>query len=328
MEEIMTINNAEVITDLDVLETSDNRFMVANTQSIPYQLLKQKCTIPVFAKDNESTISHQEFIDIVGDAASLAFPNERILDPAVRVSHPIKGRIPSAVGKPANELSEHEKTQYFERAAFVYEIPSIEETVNGNRLSLTVGGVRAYNLENLYGRKSEERFKVFVGFKNWICVNLCVSTDGFQGDIRARTIQELLNRAFQLFAMFNAEKQLNILRNLADYALNEHQFAQLIGRMRMYPFLTSREKLGMPALELGDSQINTVIRDYYKDKSFCRDVDGNINLFRFYNLLTGANKSSYIDTFLDRTVNALSFTQVLLNSLKTGQYLWYLDHGQ
>lgn len=321
----MTINSAEVITDIEVSGTSDSRFMVANTQSIPYQLLKQKCTIPVFAKDNESTISHQEFIDIVGDAASLAFPNERILEPAVRVSHPIKGRIPSAVGKPANELREHEKTQYFERAAFIYEIPSIEETVNGNRLSLTVGGVRAYNLENLYGRKTEERFKVFVGFKNWVCINLCVSTDGFKDDLRARTTQELLNRAFQLFAMFNTQKQLNTLRNFADYVLNERQLAQLIGRLRMYPFLKASQKIGIPALELGDSQVNTVIRDYYKDTSFCRDDHGDINLWKFYNLLTGANKSSYIDTFLDRTVNALSFTQVILNSLRTGQYLWYLD---
>ena len=36
-------------------------------------------------------------------------------------------------------------------------------------------------------------------------------------------------------------------------------------------------------------------------------------------------RARYIDTFLDRSVNALSFTQVLLNSLRTGQYLWYLD---
>jgi hypothetical protein len=93
----------------------------------------------------------------------------------------------------------------------------------------------------------------------------------------------------------------------------------------MYPFLTSREKLGIPALELGDSQLNIVLRDYYKDKSFCRNDDGSIPLWRYYNLLTGANKSSYIDTFIDRTVNALSFTQVLLNSLRTGQYLWYLN---
>lgn len=324
----MTINNVEVITDLEIPEASDSRFMIANTSHIPYHLLKDKCTIPVFAKDNESTISHQEFIDLVGDAASLAFPNERILDPAVRVSHPIKGRIPSAVGKPANELKEHEKTQYFERAAFIYEIPSISENVNGNRLSLTVGGVRAYNLENLYGRKTEERFKVFVGFKNWVCINLCISTDGLRSDLRVRTTQELLNLVFQLFASFNAQKQLNTLRYLADYALNERQFAHLIGRLRMYPFLKAIQKIGIPSLELCDSQVNTVIRDYYKDTSFCRDDDGSINLWKLYNLLTGANKSSYIDTFLDRTVNALSFSQVLLNSLKSGQYLWYLDHGQ
>ena len=40
--------------------------------------------------------------------------------------------------------------------AFIYEVPSIEENVNGNKLSLTVGGVRAYNFENLYGKKIEE----------------------------------------------------------------------------------------------------------------------------------------------------------------------------
>lgn len=327
MEELITIDNAEIITDLVDVEVSDSRFMVANTSPIPLQFLKQKCLIPSF-RDGESTISHQEFIDIVGDAASLAFPNERILDPAVRVSHPIKGRIPSAVAKPANELREHEKTIYYERMAFVYEVPSVVEAVNGNRLSLTVGGVRAYNLENLYGRKSIERFKVFVGFKNCVCVNLCISTDGLQGDLRVSSTQELLNRAFQLFASFNAQKQLNTLRYLADYALSERQFAHLIGRLRMYPFLKASQKIGIPALELGDSQVNTVIRDYYKDTSFCRDDDGNINLWKFYNLLTGSNKSSYIDTFLDRTVNALSFTQVLSDHLKSGRYLWYLDYGQ
>lgn len=325
MNELMTINNAEVITDLTETNMSDNRFIVANTQSIHYQLLQQKCTIPVFSKDNESTISHQEFIEVVGQAANLAFARERILDPAVRVSHPIKGRIPSAVGKPANDLEEHEKTIYYERMAFIYEIPSIEETVNGNRLSLTVGGVRAYNAENLYGKKMEERFKVFIGFKNWVCINLSVSSDGFKEEIRVRTIQELFGRVYQLFAMFNIQTQVNSMRNLADYGLTERQFAHLIGRLRMFPFLKAGERVGIPALELGDSQVNSVIRDYYQDKSFCRDDAGNINLWRFYNLLTGANKSSYIDTFIDRTVNALSFTHVVLNSLRTGQFLWYLD---
>ena len=80
MEELVEINNAEVITELSSPTRSDNRFMVANTQSIPYQLLKEKCTIPVFSKDNESTISHQEFIEVIGQAAHLAFPKSRSLN--------------------------------------------------------------------------------------------------------------------------------------------------------------------------------------------------------------------------------------------------------
>ena len=325
MEELVEINNAEVITDLSPATRSDNRFIVANTQSIPYQLLREKCTIPVFSKDNESTISHQEFIEIIGQAAQLAFPNEQILEPAVRVSHPIKGRIPSAVGKPAHELEEYEKTQYYERMAFMYEVPSIADNVNGNKMSLAVGGVRAYNFENLYGRKIEERFKVYIGWKNWVCINLSVSTDGFREEIRVRTTAELFSQAYRMFAMFNLQNQINSLRNLADYALTERQFAHLIGRLRMYPYLKLDEKAGMPSLLLGDSQTNCIIRDYYQDKSFCRDTSGNINLWRFYNLLTGANKSSYIDTFLDRTVNTLNFSQMLLECLKMGRNSWYLD---
>jgi hypothetical protein len=285
---------------------SDSRFMVANTQSIPFQLLQETCTIPVFSKDNESTISHQEFVNIVGEAAHLAFSREGILEPAIRVSHPIKGRIPSAVGKPAKDLQEHEKTLYYERMAFMYEIPSIEDSINGNKLSLTLGGVRAYNLENLYGKKVEERFRVYIGFKNWVCINLCISTDGYKEEIKARTTAELFSRIYQLFALFDFQHQLSSMRNLVDYGLTERQFAHLIGRLRMYPYLKGEEKDGIPALQLGDAQINSVIRDYYQDKSFCRDDAGNINLWRFYNLLTATNKSSYIDTFLDRTVNTLS----------------------
>ncbi|PTM01530.1 MAG: hypothetical protein DA405_13600 [Bacteroidetes bacterium] len=58
---------------------------------------------------------------------------------------------------------------------------SIQTKIGNDTISLSVGGVRAYNLENLYNKKSPERFKLFIGFKNWVCTNLCVSTDGFQG---------------------------------------------------------------------------------------------------------------------------------------------------
>jgi hypothetical protein len=59
----------------------------------------------------------------------------------------------------------------------------------------------------------------------------------------------------------------------------------------------------------GDKQVSAVVKDYYRDESFCRDSSGNINLWKLYNLFTGANKSIYIDGFLDRSVNAFNFVE-------------------
>lgn len=49
--------------------------------------------------------------------------------------------------------------------AFIIRIPSIVDTINGNEIALTIGGVRSYNLENLYNKKSFEKFKFFIGFR-------------------------------------------------------------------------------------------------------------------------------------------------------------------
>ena len=76
--------------------TSDVHFMAANTEIISVDEMRNKHTIPVFAKDNESTISHQEFVNTIEYVTQQIFGGEQILKPAVRVSHPIKGRIPSA----------------------------------------------------------------------------------------------------------------------------------------------------------------------------------------------------------------------------------------
>ncbi|WP_223233242.1 DUF3871 family protein [Chitinophaga sp. CF418] len=49
--------------------------------------------------------------------------------------------------------------------------------------------------------------------------------------------------------------------------------------------------------------MSTVCRDYYQDESFGRNDDGSINLWKLYDLFTGDDKNSYMDTFLDRSVN-------------------------
>ena len=156
-------------------------FIEANTIEASLEHLRNDCIIPVFAKDNEATLSHVAFIETVQDAARTFFQGEQIELPDIRVSHVIKGRIPEAIHKPANQLLESDKTIYYERCAFVIQVPTIYETVNGNRLTLTIGGVRAYNHTNLYSKKTAERFKVFIGFTckvcidNWFRWSCCVS---------------------------------------------------------------------------------------------------------------------------------------------------------
>jgi hypothetical protein len=161
--------------------------------------------------------------------------------------------------------------------AFVYEIPGITSVVSGNKLSLSVGDIRAYNHENLYGKKTD------------------------------------------------AEKQINHLSALSEYALSEHQFAQLVGKSRLYQYLPlkTRKALDM-VVPISDSQISTVGRDYYQDKSFCREDSGDINLWKVYGLFTSAIKSSYIDTFLDRNVGSLLFINSLVQHLKNDKQSWFL----
>jgi len=44
-----------------------------------------------------------------------------------------------------------------------------------------------------------------------------------------------------------------------------------------------------------------------------------------YNLFTSANKSSYIDQFLDRGVNATSFSHMIGSALESNKECWFID---
>ena len=76
------------------------------------------------------------------DAAKDYFHGEQFDMPEIRISHPINGRIPSALGKKASELTDEEKTLFYQRMCFCFEIPSIVHDEYGNRLALSIGGVR------------------------------------------------------------------------------------------------------------------------------------------------------------------------------------------
>ena len=301
-------------------------FIVANTIEVPLHHLKQDCIIPVFSKDNEKTIAHQEFIESVLTAISKVFPHHSISTPEIRVSHQIKGRTPDAIHLNAKDLLDHQKTIYYERMAFVINIPSIVDSINGNELTLSVGGVRSYNLENLYNKKTLEKFKFFIGFQNKVCLNMCINTDGFKEDLRVSSASELQHKVIEVMQNYNAELHLMEMKEFTQDYLSEHQFAQLIGKSRLYQHLPKSEKQKIPMLNFNDSHINTMAKDYYDDKKFCRLDDGRINLWDVYNLFTQANKSSYIDTFLDRNLNAFEFTKGIQKTLNgNSNYHWFLS---
>lgn len=324
------LDNNSRATPAVKLESKDDMitkpFIVANTVEVPLLHLQHDCIIPVFSKDNEKTIAHQEFIEVILEAVTRVFPQHRIADPEIRVSHMIKGRTPTAIHKSAKDLLEEDKTIYYERMAFMLKIPSITEEINGNKLSLCVGGVRSYNQENLYSKKSLEKFKFFIGFQNFVCMNLCISTDGFLENLRVSNANELGLKALEVMQNYNAELHVMEMKELTQDYLSEHQFAQLIGKSRLYQHLPKSERQRIPELNFNDSHINTMAKDYYEDQKFSRMEDGRINLWNVFNLFTQANKSSYIDTFLDRNLNAFEFSKGLQKTLNgDSDYHWFLS---
>ena len=325
-----TYNNFEltlVDTRAEVIPpSSEKAFIQANTVGASLEEIRNQHVIPVFIKDNEPVISHADFIDTTLEVVHDLFQGETVLSPSIRISHPVKGRIPEAKSKPASQLLENEKTLYYERMAFAIEIPSISEDINGNTLSLTVGGVKAYNLDNLYNKKgADEHFKVFVGFQNRVCTNLCVWSDGYVNDLKVSDAKQLKSFIKTLIEGYNAHKQIQAMQRLVEFSLTEHQFAALIGRCRMYQHLSNFEKERIPPLLIGDNQIGAICKDYYNDDSFCRNAEGDINLWKIYNLFTGANKRTYIDHFLDRSVNAFQFVNQLQQGLEGKVGNWFLN---
>ena len=318
---VLDLSNSQDILDIEPIlsgrEVKRLPFIEANTKEVSMEHLKNECIVPVFSKDNEITISHPNFIETVWEAANRVFPNESIELP----------ETPEAIHKSVKDLLEEDKTIYYERMMFCFEIPSIHEDINGNRLNLTIGGVRAYNHENLYSKKGMEKFKIFIGFKNMVCCNMCVSTDGFKSELKVMDVHSLFNAAIQLFQDYNASKHLYYMGAFKDSYMTEHQFAQFLGKSRLYQYLPPEQKKRLPQMLMTDTQIGIVAKSFYNDDNFSLpDNQGEISMWNVYNLLTGANKTSYIDNFLDRAYNATQLADGLNKALYgESEYTWFIQ---
>ena len=299
-------------------------FLEANTNAISMDELSSTCVVPTWG-NQELTISHQDFISTVHDAARSFFSGETVNEPDIRVSHIVRGRIPSALHKRASELLESEKTQFYQRLAFAFTIPTIYETVNGERLELCVGGVRNYNDLNLYRQgKGVEKFSVFIGWRVNICSNQVLTGQGVSLQMEVMNTQQLWVKVMELIQQFNPASDIYLMKNLSNSYLTETQFAQIVGRMRLYQALPLNYQKRVPRLLITDSQINNVCRDFYGNENFGMK-DKRLSMWDFHNLLTESNKSSYIDSYLQRAVNATEVSVGINNALHGDTtYSWFL----
>ena len=307
-----------------ILEPTSVNFLEANTNAITLEELAEQCVVPTWA-NQELTISHQDFISTVRDAACNVFAGETINTPDIRVSHIVRGRIPSALGKRSSELLESEKTQFYQRLAFAFTIPSLHECIDGQRLELCIGGVRNYSDLNLYrANRGMEKFTIFIGWRVNVCSNQVLTGDGVRLAIEVMSLHDLYRAVVDLFDSFNFEKDIQLLQTLTQTRLTETQFAQIVGRMRLYQALPSYQQRRVPKLLITDSQINNVCRDYYSNPNFGAK-DSSISMFDFHNLLTEANKSSYIDSYVQRGINATEVTVGICKALQgDSEYSWFL----
>lgn len=302
-------------------------FIESNTNAITLEELSNNL-IPTWA-DNSLTISHTNFIRTVRAAAEQVFGNLTPVE--IRTSHPIQGRRPEAIHKKQNELTENDKTIYYQRMAFISHVIGLSREVNGQIVNLTIGGVRNYADEQLYRTATPQKFKVFVGWQVRVCSNMMLTCSGNSGVIQCLTEADVFQKTMELFTTFNPEQEniLTQLGNLQSTRMTEQQFCNIIGRMRLYQALPIAEQHLLPPILLGDQAMNEATRGYFANPNFCkREGEDGISCWNFLQLMTEAVKSSYIDKFTDRNQNAVDITlgiQNALNGTDEEGYSWFLS---
>lgn len=330
-DKTLGINDKDII-EAEVIEEEewgDNHpnFIESNTQAITLEELTTKNIIPTFC-DNTLTISHQNFIGSVIGVAKKVFGE--LTTPELRVSHPIIGRVPSAQHKKASELRDDEKTTFYQRMAFCAHVKNLTRTINGETVHLCIGGVRAYNGEQLYNRQSTMKFKIFVGWQVRVCSNLMLTCDGNSGTIECMTEADIMQKSLELFKGFNPHKEdtLRLLENLSSTTISEEQFCQIIGRMRLYQFLPLAEQKQLPPLTIGDQAVNAMVKNYISNPNFGKKEGEDFTAWNLMQLANEAVKQSYIDKWLDRNQNCTDFAigiQKALNGEDTEGYSWFLN---
>ena len=323
-----TVLNFEDAPEAEAQENEHPNFIESNTEAISIDELVSRCIVPTFS-DNTLTIAHQNAIAAVYKAAEEVFGE--LTPPECRVSHAINGRVASALHKPAKDLTDDEKTVFYQRIAFIAHVKSLTRIVAGQTVELTIGMCRAYNEDKLYSRPSPEKFRLFVGWKVRVCSNLCLTCSGNSGLVECMTEADIYQKAYQLFSKFDPQKEetLELLENLNNTRISESQFCYIIGRMRLYQALPNEVQKTLPVLEIGDQAVNSAVRGFVSNPNFgLKEGETSITTWEMLQLFNEAIKQTYIDRWLDRNQNCTDFLlgiQKALQGEDTEGYSWFLQ---
>lgn len=310
-------------------ETHPN-FIEGPSHEISMEELTYRNIIPTFS-DNSLTISHQKFIETTRKAAEVIFSQGNIATAETRCSHPIIGRIPSAQHKKASELTDEEKTIFFQRLAWIAHITTLTSSINGQEVSLTIGGTRSYAEDKLYARQNPQHFRILIGFRVRVCSNMVLTCDGVSENLLCMTEADIFQHALQLFQNFNEVKEATLynLEALNNTWLSQEQFCKIIGRLRLYQALPNTQQKQLPQILLGDSVVNAATKEYIKNPNFGigDNSDGSISCWQLMNLLNEAVKNSYSDLWIERNANCTTFATGIANALNgtDDSYGWFLN---
>lgn len=313
----------------DNLESHPN-FIEGPSHEITMADLTSKNVIPTFC-DNSLTISHQKFIETTRAAAQMVFGKETVTTAECRVSHPIIGRIPSAQHKKASELTDDEKTLFYQRLAWIAHITTMTSIINDQEVSLTIGGTRSYHEDKLYGKPSGSHLRIFVGFRVRVCSNLMLTCDGVSENLLCMTEADVFQKAAELFSGFNSKKEQTLyeLASLNGTRFSQEQFCKILGRLRLYQALPLTQQKALPQILLGDSVVNAATKQYISNPNFgMGDGDGSISCWQLMNLLNEAVKNSYSDLWIERNANCTTFATGIANALNGNDsqgYSWFLN---
>ena len=305
-------------------------FIEGPSHEVSVEELTFKNIIPTFS-DNSLTISHQKFIETTRKAAEVIFGQGNITTAETRCSHPIIGRIPSAQHKKASDLLDEEKTIFYQRLAWIAQVCNFTSSINGQSVSLTIGGTRSYHEDKLYARQNPQHFRIFIGFRVRVCSNMMLTCDGVSENLLCMTEADIFQHAFNLFQHFNEVKEATLynLEALNNTWLSQEQFCKIIGRLRLYQALPNQQQKALPQILLGDSVVNSATKQYITNPNFgMGDGDGSISCWQLMQLLNEAVKNSYSDLWIDRNANCTTFATGIANAINGNDshgYSWFLN---